>query len=96
MEVHNGGAQCRQALPKGVESVSKRSPIQRKILIYRLREEVLGLLVKGKSYKMIADELCISYDTVRAHMKKIYEKLHVSSMTEAVAKAINKNIFGFF
>lgn len=58
--------------------------------------EVLGLLVKGKSYKMIADELCISYDTVRAHMKKIYEKLHVSSMTEAVAKAINKNIFGFF
>jgi DNA-binding NarL/FixJ family response regulator len=45
---------------------------------------------------MIADELCISYDTVRAHMKKIYEKLHVSSMTEAVAKAINKNIFGFF
>jgi len=36
--------------------------------------------------------LNITYDTVRAHMKKIYEKLHVASMTEAVAKAINQNL----
>ena len=59
-----------------------------------LRErEVLGLLVEGYSYKMIADKLRITYDTVRAHMKKIYEKLHVASMTEAVAKAINQKLF---
>ncbi len=56
-------------------------------------KEVLSLLVKGKSYKMIANDLEITYDTVRAHMKKIYEKLHVSSMTEAVAKAINKQLY---
>jgi DNA-binding NarL/FixJ family response regulator len=56
-------------------------------------KEVLGLLVDGLSYKMIAVKLSITYDTVRAHMKKIYEKLHVASMTEAVAKAINQNIF---
>ncbi len=56
-------------------------------------KEVLSLLVNGKSYKMIANDLEITYDTVRAHMKKIYEKLHVSSMTEAVAKAINQQLF---
>ncbi len=55
-------------------------------------KEVLSLLVNGLSYKMIAGKLKISYDTVRAHMKKIYEKLHVTSMTEAVAKTINKRI----
>ena len=56
-------------------------------------KEVLSLLVEGLSYKMIAAKLNITYDTVRAHMKKIYEKLHVASMTEAVAKAITQNIF---
>jgi DNA-binding NarL/FixJ family response regulator len=55
-------------------------------------KEVLGHIVKGLSYKMIAYELDISYETVRSHMKKIYEKLHVASLTEAVAKAINQKI----
>lgn len=55
-------------------------------------KEVLSCLVKGLSYKMIADTCHISYETVRSHMKKIYEKLHVVSMTEAVAKAINQNL----
>jgi DNA-binding NarL/FixJ family response regulator len=54
--------------------------------------EILNLLVKGNSYKMIADQCCISMDTVRSHMKKIYEKLHVHSQTEAVAKAIHNQI----
>jgi DNA-binding NarL/FixJ family response regulator len=55
-------------------------------------KDVLSLLVNGLSYKMIADKLDISYETVRSHMKKIYEKLHVASLTEAVAKAINQKI----
>ena len=41
---------------------------------------------------MIADHCGITYETVRSHMKNIYEKLHVASMTEAVAKAINQKI----
>jgi DNA-binding NarL/FixJ family response regulator len=56
-------------------------------------KEVLGLLVDGLSYKMIGAKLSITYDTVRAHIKKIYVKLEVASMTEAVAKAINKKLF---
>jgi DNA-binding NarL/FixJ family response regulator len=54
--------------------------------------EILNLLVKGNSYKMIADQCFISMDTVRSHIKKIYEKLHVHSQTEAVAKAIHNQI----
>lgn len=49
--------------------------------------EVLKLLAKGLSYKMIADELGISFFTVNNHIKKVYEKLHVNSMGEAVAVA---------
>ena len=55
-------------------------------------KEVLSCIVNGLSYKMIADQLHISYETVRSHVKKIYEKLHVASLTEVVAKAINQRI----
>lgn len=48
--------------------------------------EILNLLVKGYSYKMIADKLSISIDTVRNHIKKIYKKLEVNSATEAIYK----------
>lgn len=54
--------------------------------------EVLNFLAKGLSYKMIATECHISIDTVRFHIKKIYEKLHVHSMTEAVSKAIRNKL----
>jgi DNA-binding NarL/FixJ family response regulator len=55
-------------------------------------KEVLQRLVQGKSYKMIASELDVSYATVRFHMKNIYDKLHVNSMTEAVAKALQEKL----
>jgi DNA-binding NarL/FixJ family response regulator len=55
-------------------------------------KEVLACIVEGLSYKMVADKLFISYETVRSHVKKIYEKLHVASLTEVVAKAINQRI----
>ena len=55
-------------------------------------KQVLHHLVNGYSYKMIAAEMFISIDTVRSHIKKIYEKLHVNSKSEAVAKAFKDNI----
>ncbi|MEI2760443.1 MAG: response regulator transcription factor [Bacteroidia bacterium] len=57
-------------------------------------KEVLELLVNGKSYKVIATELAISYETVHSHIKKIYHKLHVSSIGEAVSKTIKQKILG--
>jgi DNA-binding NarL/FixJ family response regulator len=55
-------------------------------------KQVLQLLVDGYSYKMIASEMFISIDTVRCHIKKIYEKLHVNSKSEAVAKAFKDRL----
>jgi DNA-binding NarL/FixJ family response regulator len=62
---------------------------------YNLSErekQVLQFLVNGYSYKMVAAEMDISIDTVRSHIKKIYEKLHVNSKSEAVAKAFKDRL----
>jgi DNA-binding NarL/FixJ family response regulator len=56
-------------------------------------KEILQHLVNGLSYKMIAERLEISYNTVNSHIKKIYDKLQVHSVSEAVSKAIRSNIF---
>jgi DNA-binding NarL/FixJ family response regulator len=55
-------------------------------------KEVLYLLVEGYSYKMIASRMYISIDTVRSHIKRIYEKLQVNSKSEAVAKAFKDKL----
>jgi len=93
-EVYNGGAPMTPGIARKVlQQLHTILPEKEKDYHLSTREkEVLDLLVYGLSYKMIADKLHITYDTVRAHMKKIYEKLHVASMTEAVAKAINQKL----
>jgi DNA-binding NarL/FixJ family response regulator len=53
--------------------------------------EVLDLLAKGFLYKEIADQMKISYATVHTHIRHVYEKLHVRSRTEAVAKHLGQN-----
>jgi len=55
-------------------------------------KEVLHLLAKGLSYKLIAAQLNLSVDAIRSRIKKIYDKLHVHTMSEAVAVAIKKQL----
>ncbi|HXX62674.1 MAG TPA: response regulator transcription factor [Bacteroidota bacterium] len=55
-------------------------------------EQILQELVKGNSYKTTADHLFISIHTVRFHIRSIYEKLHVHSKSEAVAKALKNRL----
>ena len=55
-------------------------------------KEILQLLVKGMSYKMIADACFLSIDTIKFHIKNIYEKLQVNSKAEAVAKAFKSGL----
>ena len=55
-------------------------------------KEILDLLVKGNSYKMIADKSNVTIDTVKKHLQNIYHKLHVNCGTEAVAKALQHKI----
>jgi DNA-binding NarL/FixJ family response regulator len=52
--------------------------------------EMLELLAQGYRYKEIADQLSISFETVRTHIHNIYEKLHVQSRTEALIKVFSR------
>lgn len=67
-------------------------PVDNNYHLSEREKQVLQLLVKGYSYKMIASEMFIAMDTVRSHIKKIYEKLHVNSKSEAVAKAFRDKL----
>ena len=51
-------------------------------------QDIVNGLVDGLSYKLIADRLNISIDTVRAHIRNIYKKLHVNSKAEVIAKSL--------
>jgi len=70
------------------------SPIQKKKFDLTKRElEILNFLVQGYSYKMICKELNLTYATVNSHISHLYEKLHVTSGAQAVAKAMENNLF---
>lgn len=65
-----------------VESFQKKSYNE----LSQRENEVLNLLSKGRSYASIADELCLSINTIKTHVKNIYEKLQVSSREELMNK----------
>jgi DNA-binding NarL/FixJ family response regulator len=73
---------------------SQPTPADSSYNLSEREKEVLQLLVDGNSYKMVAAEMKLSIDTVRSHIRNIYEKLHVNSKSEAVAKALKNNIVG--
>lgn len=75
-----------QMVPQAKTTEQEKSNLSQK------ETAILQFLVNGYSYKMIAAELKISIDTVRFHIKKIYDKLHVHSATEAVSKAIKDKL----
>jgi DNA-binding NarL/FixJ family response regulator len=55
-------------------------------------KEILQSLANGNSYKMIAADLSLAYETVHSHVKRIYQKLHVSSVAEALGLAFRNRI----
>jgi DNA-binding NarL/FixJ family response regulator len=91
-EVVNGGAPMSPSIAKKVlQYFSKlHKPLENNLS--PREKEILGELVSGKSYKMIAATLNISFQTVKSHLKNIYDKLHVHSQSEAVAKAIKERL----
>ncbi len=92
-DVYNGGAIMTPSIALRVMRFFQ--PIAKPSNPYNLtnREKtVLELLSDGLSYKMIAARLEISYFTVNAHIRKIYEKLHVNSSAEAVSLALKSGI----
>ncbi|HEX5150947.1 MAG TPA: response regulator transcription factor [Parafilimonas sp.] len=93
MEVHNGGSALSPAVTrKVIQFFQNNTPVENNYHLTQKEKELLQLLVQGMSYKMIADAMLISFETVKSHIKNVYKKLHVSSNSAAVAKAIKHKI----
>jgi len=94
-ELHEGGspmsANIARKLVKNFQQRSDHEPTSHLEVLSVRENEVLQLLAHGLLYKEIADQLQISTSTVRQHIHRIYEKLHVQNRTEAINKAYKKN-----
>jgi Response regulator containing a CheY-like receiver domain and an HTH DNA-binding domain len=93
-EAQSGGGPMSSSIAAQVLTMFSQiqRPPQDTFQLSEREKEVLQFLVNGYSYKMISADMFISIDTVRSHIKKIYEKLHVNSKSEAVAKAFKNKI----
>ena len=93
-DVLDGGAPMTPSVAKKVLEVFKlQANTNKNPFDLSEREiDILTMLTKGMSYKMIADSAGITFHTVNGHLKKIYEKLQVHSATEAVAKAFQHRL----
>jgi len=92
-ELHNGGSPMSSNIARKLVTVFREqqndtTPVE---VLSNRENEILQLLSKGLLYKEIAEQLSISTGTVRQHIHKIYEKLHVQNRTEALNKAFGKN-----
>jgi DNA-binding NarL/FixJ family response regulator len=91
-QVHAGGAPMSMQVARKVVSHFQqiKKPQSDMEQLTKREHEILALLAKGFLYKEIADQLGITLSTVRAHLHKVYEKLHVQSRTEAVVKFLER------
>ncbi len=94
-DVMQGGAPMTPTIAQQVLNLFNNkyaSAQKKKFDLTRREEEILSFLVQGYSYKMICKELNLTYATVNSHISHLYEKLHVSSGAQAVAKALENGM----
>ena len=92
VELYAGGSPMSTQIARKVIRRFQNDEAKEQIETLSVREnEILQLLAKGLLYKEIAIKLSISTGTVRQHIHRIYEKLHVQNRTEAINKAFGKN-----
>ena len=94
VSVYRGGSPMSESIARRVVS-SFRGPSPRQPAhsdLTEREEEVLGLLARGYRYREIADRLTIGFETVRTHIRHIYDKLQVRSRTEATAKYLGADL----
>ncbi|MFN8356922.1 MAG: response regulator transcription factor [Spirosomataceae bacterium] len=94
-DAYEGGAPMSgEVARKVLQFFQQKPPAEQAIAELSERElDVLRLLIEGHQYKTIADKLFVSVHTVRFHLHNIYEKMHVRSRMEAVAKAMKYKLF---
>jgi DNA-binding NarL/FixJ family response regulator len=91
-ELHHGGAPMSAIIAARVIQFFQHSVQPNNYDLTDREKEILKGLADGLSYKLIAGQLDISPHTVNSHIRNIYEKLHVHSLGEAIAKAIRERI----
>ena len=91
-EVMEGGAAMTPAIARKTLQFFQKPLKNNAFKLTAQEQQVLKFLVDGLSYKMIADKMDVVIDTIRYYIKKIYDKLHVHSAPEAVAKAIRDKL----
>src|SRR5580765_302336 len=90
-EVFEGGSPMSSQIARRViASFQHKDSIDETNILTPKEKEILKELSKGLRYKEIDDEMKISIETVRSHARKIYEKLHVQSRTEALNKVYGR------
>lgn len=92
-EVYEGGSPMSHSIARKVVASfqkSERTGGEQASLLSPREETVLDCLAKGLAYKQIADQLGISITTIRSYLRRIYEKLHVQTRSEAVARYLNQ------
>jgi DNA-binding NarL/FixJ family response regulator len=86
-DLYNGGSPMSPYIARKVISSFQKPAVSDETALLSLREkEVLELLAKGLLYKEIAENLGVSHETVKKHLKNIYQKLHVQNKIEAINK----------
>ena len=88
-EAYGGGAPMS---PQIARKVVRSFRPQSKTPLSERETEVLNLLCKGENYRTIAEALFVSTNTIKAHIKNIYQKLEVNSRAEAVSKALRDKL----
>jgi DNA-binding NarL/FixJ family response regulator len=91
-DAHQGGApMSSQIARKVVQFFQTNAPVNQGEELSGREVEVLELLSKGYLIKEIADQLGLGFDTVRTYIRRIYEKMHVHSRSQAVAKYLRRS-----
>jgi len=93
-EAANGGAPMSPEVARRVIDVFRKRPPQQADYDLTPHEmRILKLLVSGENYKTAALKIGVTSHTISFHVRRIYEKLHVHSRSEAVAKALRSGLF---
>jgi DNA-binding NarL/FixJ family response regulator len=95
VEVMNNGAPMTPTVAKKVLKLlnkQQKSSAGPSFDLTQREQEILGLLVEGYSYKMIAGKIFVTYATVNKHISNIYSKLQVKSVAAAVSKAVKEGL----
>jgi DNA-binding NarL/FixJ family response regulator len=91
-EVTEGGAPMSPTIARRVLQSFEIKSTAREYNLTPREKEILQLLIKGYSVKLIAAELKMAFDTARTHLRNIYQKLHVNCGKEAIAKVLKEKI----